>query len=311
MVISFVISFLRSALRMSIPLGLSAMGEGFLERSGVVNIGLEGLMLFGALSGVLATYYSGNPWMGLLTAIIVGLLVSALEALVCIYFHADEVVTGISINLLGLGLTSYVYRAFFGITSQAITVKTFQDIKIPLLYKIPILGPIFFNQPIPMYLTVAVGFLLLFILTKTSWGLDIRASGEDPWVSEAEGANAYRVRLLCMLVSGMLAASGGAFMALYNLNLFFDNMISGAGFIALAIVVVGRWNPLLILLMSLFFGATEALGLALQAGFAQQAPYNLLLMIPFVLTMIVLPFASGSKNSPAALSKGYKRGEGT
>jgi general nucleoside transport system permease protein len=311
MIITFVVSFLRSAIRMAVPLGLSAMGEGFLERSGVVNIGLEGLMLFGALSGVLATYYSGNPWIGLLAAILIGLLVAALEAGISIFFHADEVVTGISINLLGLGLTSYVYRAIFGTTSQAISVTTFKDFSIPVLSKIPILGPIFFNQPIPMYLTIVAGVILLFILNKTSWGLDIRASGEDPWVAEAEGANAYRIRFICMLVSGALAASGGAFIALYNLNLFFDNMIAGAGFIALAIVVVGRWNPLLILLMSLFFGVTQALGLALQASFGKGAPYYLLLMIPFILTMIILPFASGSKNAPAALSKGYKRGQGT
>jgi ABC-type uncharacterized transport system permease subunit len=308
---NFFISFLRSSIRMAVPLGLSAMGEGFLERSGVVNIGLEGHMLFGALSGVLATYYSGSPWIGLLTAIVVGILVAALQGLICIFFHADEVVTGISINLLGLGLTSYVYRVFFGISSRAISVNTFQDFKIPLLSKIPIIGPIFFNQPIPMYLTILVGGALLFILNKTSWGLDIKACGEDPWVAEAEGANAYKLRFINMLISGAMAASGGAFVALYNLNLFFDNMISGAGFIALAIVVIGRWNPLVILVMSLFFGATQALGLALQAGFAQQAPYNLLLMIPFILTMIVLPLASGSRNAPASLSKGYKRGQGT
>lgn len=307
----FLISFLRSSVRMAVPLGLSSMGEGFLERSGIVNIGLEGLMLFGALSGVLGSHFLGNPWLGLLTAIIVGIFVAALQALICIYFHADEVVTGISINLLGLGLTSYVYREFFGITSKLITVNTFQDVNIPLLVKIPVLGPVFFNQPIPMYLTILIGIVLLFILNKTSWGLDIKATGEDPWVAEAEGANAYRLRFINMLISGALAAAGGAFIALYNLNLFFDNMISGAGFIALAIVVVGRWNPMFILLMSFVFGATQALGLALQVRFAQQAPYNLLLMIPFVLTMIILPIVSGSKNAPASLSKGYKRGQGT
>lgn len=308
---SFLISFLRSSIRMAVPLGLSGMGEGFLERSGVVNIGLEGLMLFGALSGVLGSHFFGNPWLGLLAAIIVGIFVAALQALICIKFHADEVVTGISINLLGLGLTSYIYREFFGITSKLITVKTFQDVSFPLLVKIPVIGPVFFNQPIPMYLTILIGIVLLLILNKTSWGLDVKASGEDPWVAEAEGANAYRLRFNAMLISGGLAAAGGAFVSLYNLNLFFDNMISGAGFIALAIVVVGRWNPLLILLMSFFFGATQALGLALQAGFGQQAPYYLLLMIPFVLTMIILPIASGGKNAPASLSKGYKRGEGT
>ena len=140
----FLVSFLRSTIRIAIPLSLSAMGEGFLERSGVVNIGLESLMLLGAWSGVVATHYTGNPWIGLFSAIIIGIIIACLEALVCIYFHADEVVTGISINILGLGVTSYGYRALFGVTSEIISVETFKDFPIPLISQIPIIGPILF-----------------------------------------------------------------------------------------------------------------------------------------------------------------------
>jgi ABC-type uncharacterized transport system permease subunit len=308
--ISFIVNFLSSTLRLAIPLGFASLGEGFLERAGSVNLGLEGLMLFGAWGGVVGAHFSGNPWIGLALGISVGIIVAALEAVIVIYLHANEVVVGVAINTLSLGITSYGYRVIFGISGPAVLVPTFQRVSIPVLSKIPILGPVLFNQPLLVYILVIVAVVLLLILKKSSWGLDIRASGEDPWVTEAEGGNVYRIRFLMYLFSGLLAACGGAFISLHNVSQFFDGMTSGRGFIALAIVVIGRWNPLGILAAAVLFGGSEALGLALQAKLGENAPFQLLLIIPFLITMIILPFASSGKSAPTALGLGYTRGKG-
>ena len=308
--ISFIVNFLTSTLRLAIPLGFASLGEGFLERAGSVNLGLEGLMLFGAWGGVVGAHFSGSPWIGLALGISVGILIAALEAVIIIYLHANEVVVGVAINTLSLGITSYGYRVIFGISGPAVLVPTFERVSIPVLSKIPILGPVLFNQPLLVYIQVIVAIALLLILKKSSWGLDIRASGEDPWVTEAEGGNVYRIRFLMYLLSGLLAACGGAFISLYNVSQFFDGMTSGRGFIALAIVVIGRWNPLFILAAAVLFGGSEALGLALQAKLGENAPFQLLLIIPFLITMIILPFASSGKSAPTALGQGYTRGKG-
>jgi len=306
----YLVSYLRSTVRLAVPLGFAALGEGFLEQAGSLNIGLEGLMLTGAWAGVIGAHFAGSPWAGLGLAILLGLAIAALEAAVCVHLHCNEVVTGIAINVLGLGLTSYGYRMVFGITGAAAQVPTFRGFPIPLLSDLPIIGPVLFNQPLLLYAMIAAAFGLWLILTKTSWGLDVKASGEDPWVAEAEGANVYRIRFLTFLLAGTLAASGGAFISLHNVSQFFDGMTGGRGFIALAIVVVGRWHPLGILGVSALFGASEALGLALQARLGLKAPYHLLMMVPFLITMIILPLASGRKAAPAALGTGYERGTG-
>jgi len=307
----FLVSFLRSSVRLAVPLGFAALGEGFLERAGSLNIGLEGIMLAGAWAGMVGAHFTGSPWAGLGLAILLGMAIAALEACVSIYLHSNEVVTGIATNTLGLGLTSYGYRMIFGISGSAIIVPTFKSVPIPFLVDLPIVGPVLFDQPLPFYLMIVAALGLWFILTKMSWGLDVKASGEDPWVTEAEGANVYRTRLLSFLLTGALAASGGAFISLYNVSQFFDGMTSGRGFIALAIVVVGRWHPLGILAASALFGASEALGLALQARLGVKAPYYLLLAVPFLITLIILPLMGGGKGAPAALGTGYERGTGS
>ncbi len=307
----FIVSFLRSSIRLAVPLGFASLGEGFLERAGSLNLGLEGLMLIGAWGGVVGSYYTGDPWIGLALGVLLGLIISALQAVIVIFFHTNEVVTGVAINTLGLGLTSYGYRVIFGISGSAVLVPTFKSVSIPVLSQIPIIGPVLFNQPIPVYLMVIVGIIFLLILKKTSWGLDVQASGEDPWITEAEGGNVYKIRYLSYLLTGILAASGGAFISLHNVSQFFDGMTAGRGFIALAIVVIGRWHPIGILGASLLFGASEAFGLALQARLGENAPYQLLMIIPFLITMIILPFASAGKAAPSALGFGYERGKGS
>ena len=307
----FIISFLRSAIRLAVPLGFASMGEGFQERSGSDNIGLEGTMLIGAWAGVIGAYFTGNPWWGLILAITLGMLITGFQSFITTFLHSNEIVTGVAINTLGLGLTSFGYRAFFGISGPAILIPTFKSLEIPLLSKIPIIGPVLFNQPLVVYLMIIVGFFLWFILRKTNWGLHVRAAGEDPWVAEAEGGNVYRIRFICYLLTGVLASSGGAFISLYNVGQFFDGMTAGRGFIALAIVVIGRWNPLGILAASVLFGASEALGLALQARLGGGSAFYLLMIIPFLITMIILPFVSGGKAAPSALGMGYERGKGT
>ena len=306
----YVGNFLRSAFRLAAPLCFPALGEGFLEQSGSLNIGLEGLMLLGAWGGLVGAHMTGSPWIGLLLAMLMGLAIGAIQSLMCIHLHSNEVVTGMAINLLGLGATSYGHRVLFGIGGTHFSVPAFQDLAIPVLSKLPIVGRALFDQPAPFYLMIVVAFALWFVLNKTSWGLDIKAAGEDPWVAEAEGADVYRIRLLTMLLAGMLAAMGGAFITLYNVHVWFDGLTAGRGFIALAIPVIGRWNPLGILVASAVFGASEALGLTLQARLGGSAPFQLLMIIPFLITMLILPRASAGKSGPSALGRGYERGTG-
>jgi ABC-type uncharacterized transport system permease subunit len=305
--LTYIVNFLRSTIRLGVPLCFPALGEGFLEQSGSLNIGLEGLMLVGAWGGVLGGYMTGSPWVGLGVGVFLGLIIAALEAAVCIYLQADEVVTGAAINLLGLGISSYTYRLVFGVGGEYFTVPGFKSYPIPVLSDLPLIGEVLFVQPIMFYLMILIAVALWFILTRTSWGLDIRAAGEDPWVTEAEGADVYRIRALNMVLGGMLAAAGGAFITLSNVHVWFDNLTAGRGFIALTIPVIGRWNPLGILGGAVLFGATEAFGLALQARLGANAPFQLLLMIPFVITMILFPWASAGRDAPAALGKGYRR----
>ncbi len=303
---AFLIALLSASLRLSVPILLAALGGMYSERAGVVNIGLEGMMLVGAFSGVVGSYFSGSQWIGVLVAMISGILISLIFAFITVNIKIDQIVSGVAINLLAVGLTSFLYRALFGITTVPITVKAFEAFNIPLLSQIPIIGDIFFKQTVLVYLAFILVPISSYILYKTSWGLNIRTVGEHPMAADTVGIPVNKVRTICVMLSGVLASLGGCFLSLGQFNMFVDNMITGRGFIAVAAVIFGKWNPKGILIASLIFGVADALQIRLQIADIG-IPYQFLLMFPYILTVIAVTGMKGKSVSPKALGTPYEK----
>lgn len=304
--ITFLIALLSASLRLSVPILLAALGGMYSERAGVVNIGLEGMMLTGAFAGVVGSYFSGSQWIGVLVAIISGILISLLFSFVTVNIKIDQIVSGVAINLLAIGVTSFLYRALFGITTVPITVKAFDTLNLPILSKIPIIGDIFFKQTVLVYLAFLLVPISSFILYKTSWGLNIRTVGEHPMAADTVGIPVNKVRTICVMLSGVLAALGGCFLSLGQFNMFVDNMVTGRGFIAVAAVIFGKWNPKGILIASLIFGVADALQIRLQIANVG-IPYQFLLMFPYLLTVVAVTGMKNKSISPKALGTPYEK----
>ncbi len=307
MFLNLIENLLRSGLKLAAPLWLTAVGETFSERSGVINIGLEGMMLVGAFAGMLVGYHAANPWLGLLAGILAGGVLAALFGVLTIYFTADQIIVGAGINLLAAGLTGFLFRRIFGVTGTALTVESFTPLKIPWLAEIPLLGRVLFEQPVLLYLAFAVIPLAAFTLKRTHLGLAIRACGEHSAAADTAGLNVFRLRLGCVLFCGMMCGAGGAYLSLAHANTFVEGMTAGRGFIALALVIFGRWQPWGIFFASLFFGCANALQFQFQA-LGSGIPYQIFLMLPYVLTLLVLIFARGGVKGPAELGRAYRRG---
>ncbi len=305
---AFLIGFLASAVRMSTSILLAALGEMFAERAGVINIGLEGTMLAGAFGAFIGAALFGDPWLGTVIGVSVGALLGLVHAFVSITLKVNQIVVGMAINIVSLGLTSYVNRVLFGLAFVPPQVKSFPIVPIPVLAQIPFLGPILFQQTLLVYVALLFVPLSWFVLFRTTLGLRLRAAGEHPRAADTVGINVIRVRYLAVLINGMLAGLAGAFLCLGQLNLFVDGLTAGRGFIALAAVIFGKWNPFGALSAALLFGAADALQFRLQA-MNTQIPYRLLLMLPYVLTIVALIGVVGSVGAPAALGKPYDRKE--
>lgn len=299
-------SVLAATVRMAVPIFLAGLGEIFSERSGVLNIGIEGQMLVGALAAFIAAYFTGSILAGLLAGALAGLLVAWLLGFFCIMRQLDQTIIGVLINIFCLGLTSFLYRIIFGISSTPPTVEPLPVLAIPLLADIPFLGPALFQHNILVYLAIVLVPLAYWILFGTAGGLDLRAVGENPKAAETMGVNVVSTRYLGLVVCGGLAGLAGAFLSLALLGRFVDNITAGRGFIALAIVIFGGWNPYRVLAAALLFGFADALQLRLQAV-GTQLPYQFLLMFPYVLTIAVLAFTSRKIIAPTALGVPYSR----
>lgn len=304
---TFIVTLLAAGVRMAIPILLPATGEIFAERAGILNINLEGQMLAGALCSFLMGYYTHNLAISLVVGAAAGVLMALLMALCCIRWHCNHVVVGITLNMFALGCTSFWYRVVFGVT----TVPPKADVAtgtlpIPGLSKIPFVGEILFDQNFLFYLSVVIVAVAFYVLKKTQFGLQIRASGEYPRAAETMGVNVTKMRYIAMVICGALAGMGGSFLSLISLNRFVDNITASRGFIALAIVIFGKWDPWRVFLASLLFGTTDALQLRLQAV-GVDVPYQLLTMLPYVLTILVMIVTAKRSHSPAALGEDYKR----
>lgn len=293
--------FLAATIRTATPLALAALGEVIVERAGIINIGLEGAILAGAL-GALLGGTGGGVAGGYAGAVLCGTLASALFALVVVHWRADQIIAGTALTLLSLGATGTIYRALYGAGGAALSLPTSAPLPLPLLTSLPIVGDALFTQPPATYLAYLMVPILAWWLHRTHAGLALRAIGERPDAAIAAGIPVDRYRTVAILFGGAMGGIAGGTLVLAQAGTFAEGMSSGRGFIAIAIVVLGRWRPLGVALAALLFGAASALQFAFQA-MGWPVPYQLFLVIPYLLTLAALAGAVGRARAPTSLGK--------
>lgn len=300
--------FLIACIRMTTPLLLAAMGGIYSEKTGVLNISLEGMMLVGAFTGYYISYSSGSAAAGIIAAIIIGALMGLFHALMTVTLRCDQVVTAVGINVFALGVTSSLFRTLFGVTTSQLESPGLEPIAIPILSKIPVIGSVFFEHIWLVYLAFLMVPVTHYIMFYTNWGLNIRSVGEHPRAADTLGVNVYAVRYICVTFSGIMAALGGASLSIGGLNSFLDNMTAGRGFIAFAAIIFGKFNPIGTFLACLLFGTADAFQLRLQA-MGSPLPHHLFLMLPYLVTLLTLIFFVGPSIAPRSQGVPYVRDE--
>ncbi|NLI55671.1 ABC transporter permease [bacterium] len=303
---SFFIGLLSATLRMATPLIIATLGEVFCERSGVLNLGIEGVMLFCSLVAFLTAYFTNNLWLGILFAILVGILFGILMAFFTVNLGVSQHVSGLGITIFASGLSLFTYRQIIGSPQIPPTIETFKTFAIPFLSKIPFIGPILFDQYILTYIALILVPIVSFVIYKTNFGLSLRAVGENPEAADALGINVYKTRYIALIIGGALMGLAGSFFTLAYFNMFLYGIVGGRGYVCIALVIFANWDPTKVLLGSLLFGGVDALQLRLQAiGF--NIPYQFFLMMPYVLTIVVLILVARNAIAPSALLKPYRR----
>ncbi len=293
----------------SAPLALAAIGGVVSERSGIVNIGLEGMMSIGALTGAAVGYFTQNPWIGLFCAGLAGAALALLHAIASITFRADQTVSGIAINLIGPGLAMFLSRYFFGgaTTTHPVPKKLPKIIDKQCLQGTPFSDLGLDSIDVTVVLALVVVFITWFVLYQTKWGLRIRATGEHPAAVDTLGVSVYKTRYICVLISGFLAGMGGGVVTLAIISQFTPIAITGQGFIALAAVIFGKWRPFGTYFACLLFGFSQALVIMLGGG-SIHVPSTILAMLPYVLTIVVLIIFVGRSSAPKASGVPYEKG---
>ena len=305
--ITIISAILAATVRMATPIIYAGVGEVFSERSGVINIGLEGIMLLGAIGAYATAYSTGNLWLGILVAVFIGLLCGIVFALFTVTIKANQIVVGTAFNLVGAGLSGFLYRSMFVNNSYlTLGLTPFPDIKIPFLNQIPLLGDVLFDHNFLVYGTLILVPLATFILNKTAFGLAVRSVGEHPKAADTMGINVNHIRYICILIGTSLASVGGATLSLAFANQFVEGITTGRGFIALAAVVFGSWKPWGVTATALLFGFFYALQLRVQAMNTVFLPYQLLQALPYVATILVLISIRNRSATPKALGIPYK-----
>lgn len=301
--LTVLLGILSSGIRLATPYLYASIGEAFSQRSGVLNLGVEGQMLMGAFTGFYVAINTGNLWLGVLAAITVGALMGLAMAFVTVHLHAKQGISGIGFYLFGLGMSTLLFQLLIGTVE---TVRGFPRLDIPLLVDIPFVGPIFFSQSILVYIAFLLVPVAWFVLNKTTLGLKIRAVGENPQAADSLGVSVNGVRYFTVILGGAFSGLGGASLSIALLNVFQQNMTAGLGFIAVALVYFGGWRPWGVLAGALLFSMVNALQLWIQV-LGVNIPSELAVMMPYVLTILVLA-ASGSKMvAPSALTKPFER----
>jgi simple sugar transport system permease protein len=306
--LAFISGLMGAMMRMATPIIFATLGEILSERAGVLNLGIEGIMLMGAMTGFLVTFSTGSIWLGVLAAAGVGMLLALLMAFLAVYLGLSQHVSGLGITLFATGLAMFIYRLYFGSPTVPPIVKPFQQIALPVLSKIPVIGPGLFTQYSLTFMAWILIPMMSILLYKTKVGLKIRTVGENPVVADTVGVNVNLTRTLCLVAGGALMGIGGAFLTLAHQNMFLIDVIGGRGWVAIAMVIFGNWDPVKGTIGALIFGLLDGLQLRLQSvGVA--IPFHIFLMIPYLLTIVALISVSRRAAVPAGLLKPYRREE--
>lgn len=295
----FNLELLASGVRLSTPLIFAALGGMFSERSGVVNIALDGIMIFGAFGGAVIAYETANPWLGMLAAMMIGGLIAHIHGIASIRYQADQVVSGTAINLLAIGAPAVLSNALYGSTSVTPNIPLMLPVLyIPIISDIPYVSTLLGEYSVLVFFAFAMVPVSWFILYKTSFGLRLRAVGENPEAAATAGVNVYQMRYYAVWISGIMAGLGGAFLSIAHGSSYVRNISAGRGFIALAALIFGRYNPKLTLIGCLMFGIADAFQIQIQGVIP--IPIQFIQMFPYLLTMIVLAGLIGKAHVPAA-----------
>ncbi|MEJ2348959.1 MAG: ABC transporter permease [Anaerolineales bacterium] len=300
-----IIGILASGIRLATPYLYAAIGETFGQRSGILNLGVDGQMLLGAFAGFYVAFNTGNLWLGVLAAMIVGSIMGLAMAFISVTLKAEQGISGIGVYLFGLGMSDLLFQKTLGTVE---TVKGFRPIHIPFLSDMPVIGEIFFSHNILVYIAFALVPISWFVLNKTTLGLKIRSVGENPHAADSLGVSVSRVRYLTVTFGGMMSGVAGASLSIALLNVFQQNLTNGLGFIAVALVYFGGWRPVGVLIGSLLFSMVNALQLWVQV-LNIPIPSEYAVMMPYVLTILALVVAVQRVRPPAALTKPFERGE--
>lgn len=306
-IIPILVSITYSGIRLATPYLYAAIGETFAQRSGVLNLGVDGIMLMGAYSGFYVGLKSGNLWLGLLAAAFVGLLMGLLMAFVSVTLQAQQGISGIGLQLFGLGLSSLLFKMTLGSVES---IDGFPVVKLPLLGDIPYLGEALFNHNLLVYGAFLLVPVAAWVINKTTFGLKVRAVGQNPQAADTLGVSVALIRYTTVSLGGILAGVAGASLSIALINLFQENMTNGMGFIAVALVYFGSWRPLGVLAGALLFSFVNAFQLWLQVR-GVNIPYDVAVMMPYILTILVLAITvtRARHRQPAALTKAFERGE--
>lgn len=294
-----------AAITLASPLLWAALGELISEIAGVINIQLEGMMLVGAFTGVLGAYATGSVWIGFAAGALGGVVIAGLHALICFTFHANQIVSGVILNLFALGVTSFGLSIAFEAGSRP-TVDTLDKVAIPLLSDLPVLGPVLFDQHVLVYAGALLVPGVWWFLTHTANGLRVQAVGERAEAADSLGVSVLATRTLALVACGVLAGIGGAQLSLAGVGTFTDNMTAGRGVIALAAVVFGRWKPVGTLAAVVTFAIADALAIRAQS-LGVHIPSQLLLMLPYVVTLVALAGVVRSMRAPSQLALNFER----
>ena len=301
-----IISVVQRTLVAGTPLLLGTIGEVICERSGILNLGVEGVMAVGAVTAFIITFVTGNPWLGLVAAIVAASLISIIHAFASITLQASQVVSGLALTMLGLGISGLVGKPYIG---RPLTIKM-QNWAIPVLADIPILGPIFFKNSPFFYMAIVLAVIAWFTLEYTKIGIMIRSAGENPGATETQGINVYRVRYWCVIIGGALSGMAGAHLSTSYSKSWIEGMTAGRGWIVIALTIFALWNPMRAMLGAFLFGGIFVIQYLLQPlGISP----NFLAMLPYISTLLVLFIGAlrdiRKMNAPAMLAEPYRRGE--
>jgi general nucleoside transport system permease protein len=299
-------SILASMLRLATPLLLAALGEMVAERSGVLNLGVEGMMLLSAFTSYVVTYFTGSLLLGLLVAVLTGGLMALLMAFMAVTLKVEQIVTGMALNLLGAGLSVFLLRLIFGTTGDLITIPLFNPVQIPLLSGLPLVGPVLFGQRPLTYLAFGLVPVIWFFMYRTKYGLQLRAVGESPKAVDTKGVDVARLRYLATIFGGLMAGLAGAALTLGASPRFVPGITAGRGWLAIVIVIAGNWLPWRITLAALVFALLDAFQLQVQ-GIGVQIPYQILLAAPYVFAIVAMMINRVRSEAPSFLGVPYQR----